>query len=121
MAHYTIKNFWIDKENEFDVTPRVKRSKNDLSDKPATLSPETHVDKKERVECPVIYVTSKPAKRANKVKRTNSYTLDPVALNAKGIEYSPEVLGDYARDSKAHTCLAGDNKGTRAKYPKKVR
>lgn len=64
--HYTLDNMQLDTDNPFNQLPKVNgyESVADVSgDKPAKLSPITHIDKRERVECPVIYTAKKPAKK----------------------------------------------------------
>lgn len=80
------------------------------TEKPYKPSVETHKDKRERIETPYIETCKRPSKRANKRKVSGYYTM---------LDTSPSVLGDIKPDSDAHTVLAGNERGERAKYPYK--
>lgn len=124
MATYNTNNFWLDKSD--DDMPRKMKVKRtiDLSTiasefdgltvirsipvKEYKPSPETHKDKKERIETPYIEVMRKPSKRANKRKIGGYYTM---------LDNSPSVTGDIKTESVSHTVLAGNERGERTKYP----
>jgi hypothetical protein len=123
MTHYTINNFWQD--SPIDDLPKVKTSIVSPSDMIDTftseiegqvvyysivsgdvkLSAETHKERKERVERPVILVTHKPAKRHCK----------PAVGHVAYYQSDANNSGDYIRETSSKPAiLAGNERGERS-------
>ena len=117
---YTIDNFW--KDTPLDNMPKVKSSRvkpSDMIDVISSeldgevvfytivsgdlkLSPETHKERKERVECPHILTSKKPAKRVCKPAQGHTAYYQSESNNS----------GDYERvTSSKPAILAGNERG----------
>ena len=104
--HYTIANMQLDVVNPFNTLPAVNGHESGAqlhsTDKPAKLSPITHVTKKERVELPYILTSKKPAKHA----------LRPAGGHTAYFQDQSNNSGDYVRETSSKPAiLAGNERG----------